>query len=151
MELLARRSPGAGLPILLAFFVVAAAIVLADSGILSFAKIAGGVALAVGLIGAAGLWFRDLSLSRGGVLALAVLLMGLIVCARPYLVPRDLIVLALAPLALWVGQLPVINRRPWRRFLVAGAAILIVLSIALIPAVKGLAKTMKEETQSYQY
>ena len=153
MELLARRNPGPGLPILLAFFAAGSALVLADSGTISFAQLAGAVALAVGLIGLTALWFKNLSLSRGAMLALAVLLMGLIFCGHVVadVSRRDLIILGAAPLVLWLGQLPVVNRRPWRRFAVGGVVMFIVLSIAVVPAIKGLAKMMKEQTESYQY
>ena len=127
--------------------------VLVDSGTQSFGQLAGAIAIALGFIGLSGLWFRRLTLSRGGILALTMTLMGLILCG--HLVAdvkcRDLIVLALAPLSLWAGQIPVINRRPWRRFVVAGLAMLLVLSIAVVPAIKGLATTMKEQTRSYEY
>lgn len=151
MELLARRSPGAGLPILLAFFAGVAALVLVDSGIQSFGQMAGAVAIVVGVMGLAGLWFRNLSLAGGGMLALAILLMGLIVAASVYMKTRDLVALSIAPLMLWAGQLPRINRKPWRRFVVGGIAMLVVLSVALVPALKGLRHTMQEQTESYNY
>ena len=151
LELLARRSPGAGLPILLAMFAGGEALVLADSGIQTFGQVAGAVAIVVGVMGLSGLWYRRFTIAGGGVLALAMLLMGLIVAAGVYLKTRDLVVLSIAPLMLWAGQLPRVKRKPWSRFVVSGVAMMLVLSIALVPAIKGLKQTMQEQTESYNY
>jgi hypothetical protein len=52
---------------------------------------------------------------------------------------------------LWAGQLPRVNRKSWSRFVVGGVAMLVVLLVALVPAIKGLQKTMQEQTESYNY
>ncbi len=153
MDRLAARAQGAGLPILLGLFGVSAAMVLINSGTQSFGQIAAGAGVPVGVVGLSGLLFRRLSIAHGGVLALTVTLMAIVLCGHLLadVTWRDVIVLAVAPLALWLGELPAINRRGWRKFVAGGVAMMIVASIAVAPAARGLVKTMHEQTESYRY
>lgn len=150
---LAARAQGPGLPILLGLFGACAALVLTNSGTQSFGQIAAGAGVAVGVVGLTGLWFRRLSLAHGGVLALTITLMAMLLCGHllAEVTWRDVIILAIAPLTLWIGQLPPLRRRAWLGFITTGIAMAIVVSIAAAPAIKGLMQTMKEQTESYQY
>jgi len=153
MEWLARRRPGGGLPLLLSAAAGSAALVLVDSGSMSLGQITGGIALPLLVLAAAGWWFRDLSLARGGALAVAVTLLGMLLAGYYYaeLTPRNLAILAGAPLAAWLAEIPPLRRRPRAGFAVAAVVTLAVLTIAVAPAIKGLHKTMKEQTESTAY
>ncbi|MEO6437010.1 MAG: hypothetical protein ABIP55_14805 [Tepidisphaeraceae bacterium] len=152
MEALASRVKGATLPLLLWICAVGAALAVINAHSLLLGQLVGTVAAALGAIALLGLWFRNLTLARGGVLALAVVLLGLILCGHLYadLSQRDLILLAAAPLMAWAGELPFL-KRGGVRFAVRLIAVLLVLAIPLVPALKGLQQTMQEQTDAYSY
>ena len=153
MATLARRHTGAGLPTLLAGWAGCAALVITDSGTQSLGQLAGSAAVMLAIMMAAAWWFRNLSLAHGGMLAVAVIVLGLILLGHRLadLTTRDAILLAAGPLAIWFGELPGVRRQPWLRFAVATIAMFGVLAIALVPAVKGLYQTMTEQTESTLY
>jgi hypothetical protein len=153
MEWLARRRPGPGLPLLLSAAAGSAALVLVDSGSQAFGQITGGVALALLVLAAAGLWFGNLSLARGGVLAVAIALLGMLLAGYCYadLTPQNFVLLAAAPLAAWIAELPPLRRRPRVGFAVAAVVTFSVLLVAVVPAIKGLHKTMQDQAQSTEY
>ena len=119
---LTRRVPGASLPMLLMLAIVASALALTNAATLSFGKLAGAMAAALWRDHACHDIRRQASITCGGVLVLAVLLLGLLICGYFYaeLTLRDLVMLAAAPLAAWFGELPGLGpSRSWRRFSVA--------------------------------
>jgi hypothetical protein len=152
MDRLASRVRGASVPVVLMITAAVAALAITDAHSLFLGQLAGASAAALGAIGAAGLWFRKLSIARGGVLAVAVVLMGVVLAGHHFadLSMTDLILIVAAPLAAWVGELPVI-KRPSARFAARIAAVLIVLLIPLVPALNGLRETMREQTEAYVY
>lgn len=155
MEPLARRLRGPTLPLLLSATAGVTALVLVDTGTQTLGQIAGAVSVALGTIALLALVrLRNLTLARGGVLAVAVLVLGLILVGEThfygYMEPSHAFLLAAAPLAAWLGQLVPARKRKLR-FAVAALAVLGVLSIPLVPAVRGLHKTMTEQTESYVY
>jgi hypothetical protein len=153
IERLAMRMKGAAatLPLILMITASVAALALVNAHSMFLGQLAGAVASALGAIMVSALWFKKLSITRGGVLALTVLLLGVIVAGHLFadLSQLELILLPAAPLATWLGELPMKSRRA--RFAVRITAVGLILLIPLVPALKGLRETMKEQTDSYMY
>ena len=153
MERLATRTKGAAatLPLILTICASVAAITLVNAHSMFLGELAGASAAALGAIMVAALWFKKLSLARGGMLALSVVLVGVILAGHFFadLSKLDLILLSVAPLAAWLGELPMKSHRT--RFTVRLVAVLLILLIPLVPALKGLRETLKEQTDSYTY
>jgi len=109
----------------------------------------------LGVSAVMGLWFRELSLARGAVLVLTIVVLCVIVAghrdAYAELATLDLVLLVVAPLVLWAGEIPALRRNRAARFGVQLVAMLAVLMIPLVPALKGLRQTMQEQTESYSY
>ena len=154
MELLAARGKGAAaaMPLVLTIAAAVAAVTIVNAHSMFLGQLAGSIAAALGAITLLGLWLKKLSLSRGGVLTLTVLLLGVILAGHFFadLSRLDLILLGVAPLAAWAGELPL-----WKgkrsRFAVRVIAVLVILLIPLVPALKGLRATLQEQTDSYMY
>ena len=153
LEPLALRWRGAALPTLLSAVAGSAALVLVNGGTMRLGKIAGGIALALLAIAAIALWLRNLSLARGGILALTISVLGLLACGYLYadVKPRDAALVAVAGLAAWIGRFPLLPNRSRMRFVITAIAVIGVASLAVVPAVKGLLETMREQTESYRY
>ena len=150
MEPLAALRRGATIPLFLSAAAGASALVLTDGGTARFGKIAGGAAVALLVVALMAMWLRDLSLARGGVLATAIAVLGLLVCGYYYAdVARiDVAIIAAAPLMAWFGELPLIrSRKPWLRFIITAVLVLGVLAVAVVPAAQGLRKTMQEQSE----
>ena len=153
MEALALRVRGITLPFLLSGVAGAGALVLGNNGAQQFAEIEGGVAVLLLVIALLGLWLKHLSLGGGGVLACAVIVLGLLVCGYLYADVKwiDVALVAIAALFAWGGELPGIRSRPaWQRFGVRFVLVVIVVSIAAVPAAKGVRKLMKEQVESVE-
>jgi hypothetical protein len=154
MEVLSARVKGAAatLPLILTIAASVAAVAIVNAHSLLLGQLAGSIAAALGAITVLGTWFKKLTLSRGGLLTLTVVLLGVILAGHLFadLSRLDLILLGVAPLAAWAGELP-----PWkgkrRRFAVRVIAVLLVLLIPLVPALRGLRATLQEQTDSYMY
>jgi hypothetical protein len=149
---LATRLTGPTLPLVLMLTASVAALALVNAHSLLLGQLAGASASACGVMWVSGFVFRKQSLARGGVLALTVVLLGVILAGHYFadLSMLDLILLAAAPLGAWVGEAPVFrSKRP--RFAARLVAVLIILAIPLVPALKGLRETMQEQTDSYTY
>jgi len=153
MERLSARPKGAAaaLPLVLTIAASVAALAIVNAHSMLLGQLAGSIAAALGAITLLGLWFRKLSLSRGGLLTLTVVLLGVILAGHFFadLSRLDLILLGVAPLTAWAGELP------WKgkgtRFAIRVIAVLVVLLIPLVPALKGLRATLQEQTDSYMY
>ena len=152
MERLASRTLGATLPFLLSGVAGVLALVLVDAGTQLVGQICGAVAVMLLAIAAVALWYRNLTLAHGGILITAVLLLGLLLCGHLYadVTMRDVILLAVAPLAAWGGEfLPA--RRPWLRFIVRFVLVFAIVALPLVTAAKGLKATLQEQMESTQY
>jgi hypothetical protein len=153
MEGLAARPKGmaAALPLVLTVTASVASVAIVNAHSVFLGQLAGSIAAALGAITLLGLWFKKLSLSRGGLLTLTIVLLGVILAGHFFadLSRLDLVLLGLAPLAAWAGELPWKGKRA--RFAVRVIAVLIVLLIPLVPALKGLRATLQEQTDSYMY
>jgi hypothetical protein len=154
MEPLAARYRGATLPLLLSAVAGAGAMVIADGGSQRLGLIEGAAAVALLVVALLALWLRELSLARGGVLTIAIVMLGLLVCGYLYADVKwpQVVILAVAPLLAWVGMVRMVReRRAWQRFVIVAVLVLIVVSIAAIPAARGLRKTMQEQTESHMF
>jgi hypothetical protein len=151
-EALAARVRGFAIPLLLALCAGVAALVLVNAHSLLLGQLAGAVAATLGAITVLAFWFQNLSLARGGVAALTVVLLGVILCGHLFadLTTGELALLFAAPLMAWAGELQFL-KRGGVRFAVRLIAVLLVLAIPLVPALKGLRETMQEQTDSYSY
>jgi hypothetical protein len=127
--------------------------VLTDSGSQSLGQLAGAAAVILAVLMASGLWFRNLSLAHGGVLAVGLIALSLILLGHLLadVTMRDAMILAGGPLAILVGEFPGIRKQTWLRFTVATIAMFGVLAIAVAPAIKGLHNTMTEQSESTLY
>ena len=98
-----------------------------------------GLTLAISLAGA---WFAGILINgpvaqRGGLGVALILLAGLLINGYFYasLKPLHALVLAMAPLAAWVGQLPPIRRlKPWQASLVVVILTGVVVAAVTAPA-----------------
>lgn len=152
VDRLAARTKGPAVPLVLMTTASVAALALVNAHSVFLGQLAGASAAALGAIMVLSLWFRKLSIAHGGVLTLAVVLLGVILAGHFFadLSMLDLILLAAAPLAAWVGEVKLIKSKR-ARFAVRVIAVLLVLTIPLVPALKGLRETMQEQTDSYMY
>jgi hypothetical protein len=153
MELLASRLRGATMPLLLTITSMVAATVITNAHSQAYGQLAAGLGAALAAVTVLAFWLRGLTLARGGVLAVAAILLGLLLCGHHYadLGQRDLILLAAAPLTAWIAEIPPLARKPKSRWIIRFAVVVIVLAIPFIPAAKGLRQTMQEQQQAYPY
>jgi hypothetical protein len=147
MEMLASRLRGTSFPLILTLTSLVSAAVVANAHSQAYGQLAAGLGAALAAITVMSLWLRGVTLARGGVLAVAAILLGLLLCAHHYadLGQTDLILLAVAPLVAWVGEIRPIAKKPIARASIRLLAVLIVLAIPFIPAAKGLHQTMQEQ------
>jgi hypothetical protein len=147
MEPLAGRQRGWMLPLLLSAAVASGAVALVAAHTQALGQILGAVAIALVLVAIMGFWYREMAMARGGILAIALTFLGLLLCGHLYadMTPRDALVLAAAPLTLWIGEIAGLCRRPWLKFAVCALVVLGVLSIVMVPALKELKATMDEQ------
>ena len=154
MEPLARRARGGSIPMVLALVAGVCGLSIVNANSQTAGRVAGAIAVPLVVIALAGLWSKGRVLARGGTLAVAVLMLGMLLFsyhfapdAMPYV-----FLLPLAPLALWAGEIRGLgDRASWRRVAVRVFAVLVVLALPAFAAAKGLQALMKEQTESYQY
>jgi hypothetical protein len=153
MEMLTSRVRGGSVPFFLSIVVGGAALVLVNADSQRLGQFAGAVGVALLVASLIAFWGRDASFARGPLLVVLVLMLGMFVSGKFFasMTIGEMFVLAAAPLAMWVGEVRAVRKRGWTRFAVAGVCVLIVLSIALAPAIMGLRQTMKEQTSYESY
>ena len=154
MEELARRVVGGSLPLIVGIWTGVSALTIIDAGIQSLGMATGSVAVAAFVIALAAWWSRGAPLPRGGMLALGVIVPGMLLCGYFFaeLKPRDLGLLAVAPLAAWAGQLPGLGESDSRkRTLVRVIAVLAVLGFTAVMSIRGLKRTADDQMKSYVY
>jgi hypothetical protein len=141
LEALARRLPPAAFGLAIGFTTVGVAITLLLAGNMLLCQLVLALGASLGAAWLLSLWWPRLSLSRGGVAVVAVVLGSLLICGQFYSVLLDstaltfgwvAVGLVAAPLAAWVGMIGPIRRRPiWVVSLVVGFATLIPVAIAV--------------------
>ncbi|MCW8128841.1 MAG: hypothetical protein KIS92_00525 [Planctomycetota bacterium] len=114
LELLAEARPGASLPLALWLWCAGIAGSLALTGSIKYGQIAGLLAAALGA-GVVAAWLAPrFTFWRGPLYVLVPVAVALLACGHFYsdLPLSAAIVLALAPLALWLGELSFVDKRP---------------------------------------
>jgi hypothetical protein len=151
MEALSLRLHHAGATVLLLIFTIAAALVLMNSATQRFAQLAGAVAIVLGVMVLAR-WVLEISPAGGGVLAVAITVLGLLVAGHFFaeVSLAHLALVALAPMAVWVRFLPGLRKRRWLAITAATVAVAVLMSLVLVPTIQGLNKMYKEEIQSIE-
>ncbi|HEX8521847.1 MAG TPA: hypothetical protein VF669_06285 [Tepidisphaeraceae bacterium] len=152
LERLATRVPGALVAAVLFITSIATALVLMNSGTQRFGQLSGSVAVVLAAALLLSWWLR-LTASGGAVVVSAVLLPGLIVAGHFYaeVTTPHALILAAAPISAWLGQLPGIRSRRRLSYTISLVAVLAVLTVVLIPTIKGLHQLYKEQTESTYY
>jgi len=156
MEPLARRSRGGSLPLLLGIVIGVTGLAIIDGGIKTLGFATGSVAFPLFVVAMAATWSRGASVARGGVLTFAGLFGALLICGHllgyPGVPILDLSLLALAPLAAWLGEVPGLGKADsWKRAGVRTVVVLAVLALPAFHAATGLKKTADETFDSYSY
>jgi hypothetical protein len=113
LDRLASRSRGASLPVALALAAGGGAAVTANAATLTTGVLAGALAIAIGVFAIVAWWRGEVSI-RGATSVFAPLLGFLWVIALVYAdVPMvTMALLAAAPLAVWLGEVPMLSERP---------------------------------------
>jgi hypothetical protein len=154
MDALARRVRGASLPLLLAGVTGLAGLSIINAHSQWLGAVTGSMAIPLLIIALAGGRARGTALTGGAMLALGVLFLGMLLCARFFadLTVRDFVLLALAPLAASAGELPGLGKADsWKRVAVRTISVLIVLALPAATALPGLKATLDEQTEAYSY
>ena len=156
MEPLARRGRGASQPLLLGAVIGVTGLAIIDGGIRTLGEATGAMALPLVMVALAATWARGASLARGGVFTFAGLFGGLLICGHllgyPGIPLLHVALLALAPLAMWAGELPGLGKPDsWKRFAVRTVTVLAVLALPAVTAITGLKGTLDEQYESYSY
>jgi hypothetical protein len=154
METLARRSRAGWLAAILAMVVGISGLAIINAHSRQLGMLTGAVAFPLLIVALAAAWSGGASLARGGILAGAVLLLGLLLGGRflADLSTRDMALLAAAPLAAWAGEIPGLGKgNSWKRNAVRIVAVLAICALPAFDAAKGLKETLREQTESYQY
>jgi hypothetical protein len=154
MEPLGRRSRGGSLPLILALVALVSGVAIMAANTQTAGRTVAALAIPLVVIGVAGWWARGRVLGRGGMLVVALLLPGMLLFAHffadgpiPYI-----ILLALAPLAAWAGEMRGLGERDsWKRVAVRWAVVGAMVALPLVVSVRGLAKLLQEQRQPYEY
>jgi hypothetical protein len=152
VEQLSRRVAGVPVPVALTMTAIVASMALMNAHTRDFALLAGSTVtvLATAIVLA---WWRKMVPSGGLVLSFSILILGLLAGGYFYAdltIPHAALIAA-APLAAWAGQLPGIRTRQRLSITVSAVAVLIVLAFVVVPTVRGLHETYKEQTESTYY
>jgi hypothetical protein len=154
METLARRSRAGWLPAIFAMVIGISGLAIINAHSRQLGMLTGALAFPLLVVALAAAWSGGASLARGGMLAVGVLLLGLLLGGRflADLSTRDMTLLAVAPLAAWAGEIPGLGKaNSWKRTVVRIVAVLAILALPAFDAAKGLQETLREQTESYQY
>lgn len=154
MEPLGRRSRGGSLPMILALVAIVSGLAIMAADTQTAGRTVAALAVPLVVIGVAGWWARGRVLGRGGMLAVALLLPGMLLFAHffatgpvPYI-----ILLVLAPLTAWAGELRGLGERDsWKRVAVRWVVVLAMVALPLVVSVRGLAKLLQEQRTSHEY
>ncbi len=138
----ARRHKGASIPLSMGLAALGASIVLITSGNAKLAQLAGALTACLGVAVVLAWWRPDVSLARGGVPVVAVLLPGLVLSG--YFVswseidPWVFVLAAVAPAFVWVsGSLPLDRLPPWQATTLRVALVALVVAATVAAAIEG--------------
>lgn len=134
-EELAERWPGASIPISLWVWSAGIAIALAATGSLTYGHLAGILPAAMGA-GVIAAWIKPtISFAHGAAATLVILGISFLICGYfySYLPASSAIILAAAPLVLWIGEFSfVTDRRPWIAAALRASFVALPIVVALL-------------------
>jgi hypothetical protein len=150
----AERRPGAAVPLSMCVAALGASVVLLGSGSAKLAQLAGALAACLGVAVALSWWRPNVSLSRGGVAVIAVLLPGLVLSgyfsSYSEIPPWVYVLAAVAPVAAWPAALIRLEGlRAWQATTIRVAVASIPVAITVAVAV--LALIRREADSAYPY
>ena len=136
LEPLARRRPGASIPLALLLSLAGAGAVIVLSGNAKLAGLAGALAAAMGAAVVVAWWQPRLSLAHGAVVVVVVVLSGLLFLGQAYTyssVPVVSFLLPIvAPAAAWIVEVPALRGMgAARALLLRAGAVLVVVAVAV--------------------
>lgn len=143
IDVIGRRRPGAAIPAALLVVAGAAAVVIVASSNAKMSQLVGAVAAGLGAAVVAAWWKPRLSLAGGAATVFGTVLPVLLFNAHASdygdVPPAAFLLVAGAPLALWLAELPVVQRlRPWQAAVVRVVLVSVPIGIALAMAVPRL-------------
>lgn len=153
IDALSHDSRGASVPRDLLIVTASSALVLMMSGSKLLGLLGGSLAASLAVFVAVGL-FAELSMARGGVLVLATLLSGLLICGLFYasLSRGNAVLLLLAAVLTAAGRFrPVRNLTGWKQHVVRIVLVSVPAGLALALAAAEFAKSMSESGSGYSY
>ncbi len=135
----AGRHQGASVPLSMCLAALGASIVLVLSGNAKLALLAGALAACLGVAVVLAWWRAEVSLARGGVPVVAVLLPGLVLSGYflswSEIAPWVFVLAAIAPALLWVsGSIPLDRLPPWQATAVRVAVTALPMAVAMTAA-----------------
>ena len=135
LEPIAERRPGASIPLALWLWCAGIAGSLAMTGSILYGHLAGILAAAMGA-GLVAAWIKpSISFARGSVATLTTLALAFLICGYFYsdLPTSSALILAAAPLMLWLGELSIVTaRKPWMAVITRTAFIALPVTLALL-------------------
>lgn len=135
IDLLARRWPGASIPLSLWVWTAGIAASLAVTGSIQYGHLAGILAAVMGA-GLVAAWIKPTIIFAGGaVAALITLGLGFLLCGYFYsdLPANSALILAASPLILWLGSASFVsNRKPWLAVVMRATFIALPVALALV-------------------
>jgi hypothetical protein len=149
LEPLAERRRGASMPLAMCTVFGGVSVILLESRLANFSLLAAAVSSAAGMAMVVAWLNPRVSLAHGAVHVGVALLASLVLTSWFY---RDagvgsasFILVAAAPLALWIGEAPLIARwRPWKTTVLRAAAVGLLVAI-------GVALAIRPETNPMEY
>ena len=150
----AERRPGALVPLSLCVAALGASVVLIGSGSAKLAQLAGALSACLGVAVVLAWWRPTVSLSRGGVAVVAVLLPGLVLSgyfsSYSEIPPWVYVLAAVAPACVWPATLIRLERfRAWQATAIRVAVTSLPVAITVTVAV--LALIRRETDSPYAY
>lgn len=135
----AGRHQGASVPLSMCLAALGASIVLVLSGNAKLAQLVGALAACLGAAVVLAWWRPEVSLARGGVQVVAVLLPGLVLSGYflswSEIAPWVFVLAAIAPALLWVsGSIPLDRLPPWQATAVRVAVTALPVAVAMTAA-----------------
>ena len=148
----AQRHRGASVPLSMCLAALGASVVLILSGNAKLALLAGALAACLGVAVVLAWWRPEVSLARGGVPVVAVLLPGLVLSGYflswSEIAPWVFVLAAITPAFIWVsGSIPLDRLPPWQATTVRVALVALVVAVTVVAAMEG--RTPEDPSSPY--
>ena len=148
----AGRHQGASVPLSMCLAALGASIVLVLSGNAKLAQLVGALAACLGAAVVLAWWRPEVSLARGGVTVMAVLLPGLVLSGYflswSEIAPWVFVLAAIAPAFVWLsGFLPLDRLPPWQAATLRVALVALTVAVTVAAAMEG--RTPQDPSSPY--